>query len=277
MRRVFLWVTACSAILLFGQIYAGSLGGELSADENFGHTLTLFLHQLLLVYWLGPDIAVYIWSRRVVNTGLSVEQRIVAGNMMTMIDIVPRVCLSLFLTVAGILSETYGLAHPWWQMIAIVLLGPVWLTIVLMSYLKRGSDFGDLVMRFDCWLRGLLVIGMPISVIWSVSAGRLADSPWIAGKLIILAIVILLGLLLRLRLRAMFDGLNRMEKEGQTEAVDTVMTTSLARAQLFSFAIWALLLWASLLGVVKPGEPASGEPVARLEWLDPVRSLSSLQ
>ena len=277
MLRVFFWVMVCSTIILFGQTFAGSIGGEVSAGENFGHTLVLFLHQLLLVYWLGPDIAVYIWSRRVVNTELSAEQRIVAGNMMTMIDIVPRVCLSLFLTVAGILSETYGLPHPWWQMIAIVLLGPVWLTIVLMSYLKRGSDFGDLVMRFDSWLRGMLVIGMPISVMWSVSTGRLADSPWIAGKLIILAIVILLGLLLRLRLRAMFDGLNSMEKEGQSEAVDTVMATSLARAQLFSYAIWALLLWASLLGIVKPGEQESTESAARVEVIDPVRSLSSSQ
>ena len=270
MLRAFFWITVFATALLFGQSFAETLGAEAATDENFGHTMVLFLHQLLLVYWLGPDIAVFIWSRHVVNAQLDVEQRIVAGKMMTTIDIVPRVCLSLFLTVAGILSETYGLPHPWWQMVGIILLGPVWLTIVLLSYLKRGSDFGDLVARFDLWLRGVLVIGIPISVSWSWSTDRLADSPWIAAKLMILAVVILLGLIMRLRFRAFFEGLNRLEADGQSAAVDTMMATSLSRARPFGHVIWLLLLWASLLGVIKPGEQ---EPVETAAMAEPVAEL----
>jgi hypothetical protein len=265
MLRALFWITVFATVLLFGQSFAETLGAEAVADENFGHTMVLFLHQLLLVYWLGPDIAVFIWSRHVVNAKLDVEQRIVAGKMMTTIDIVPRVCLSLFLTVAGILSDTYGLPHPWWQMVGIILLGPVWLTIVLLSYLKRGSDFGDLVARFDLWLRGVLVIGIPISVSWSWSTDRLADSPWIAAKLMILAVVILLGLIMRLRLRAFFAGMNKLETDGQSVAVDTMMATSLARARPFGHAIWLLLLLASLLGIIKPGEQEPVETAALTE------------
>lgn len=279
MLRVFFWVMMFATVLVLGQAIAGSFGAEASANENFGHTMALFLHQLLLVYWLGPDIAVFMWSRHAVNAGLDVEQRVVAGKMMTMIDIVPRICLSLFLTVAGILSDTYGLAHPWWQMAGIILLGPVWLTIVLVSYLNRGSDFGELVARCDLWLRGVLVVGIPVSVAWSVSTDRLADSPWIAGKLLILAVVILLGLIMRLRFRAFFDGLSRLETDGQSEAVDSMMATSLARARPFGHAIWLLLLWAALLGIVKPGErePARSAATAESGALPAgaVRSISS--
>ena len=32
-----------------------------------GYEVVLFLHQLLFVYWLGPDIGVYIWSRKAAN------------------------------------------------------------------------------------------------------------------------------------------------------------------------------------------------------------------
>jgi len=251
MLRALFWITLFATALLFGQSFAETLGAEAATDENFGHTMVLFLHQLLLVYWLGPDIAVFIWSRHVVNAQLDVEQRIVAGKMM-------------------ILSETYGLPHPWWQMVGIILLGPVWLTIVLLSYLKRGSDFGDLVARFDLWLRGVLVIGIPISVLWSWSTDRLADSPWIAAKLMILAVVILLGLIMRLRFRAFFDGLNRLEADGQSAAVDTMMSTSLARARPFGHVIWLLLLWASLLGVIKPGEQ---EPVETAAMAEPAAEL----
>ncbi len=254
MPRIFFWIMVLATVLLFGQSFADTLGADGATNEHAAHSLVLFLHQLLLVYWLGPDIAIFIWSRRAVDTTLGAEQRIVAGQMMTMIDIVPRVCLSLFLTVAGVLSDTYGLPHPWWQMIGIVLVGPVWLTLVLLGWLNRGSDFGALVARAEIWLRCALVIGIPLSVLWSVSTDRLAGSPWIGGKLVILALVILLGLIMRWRFRGFFDGMARLQSEGPSAAVDAQMLTSLARARPFGHAIWLLLLWASLMGIVKPGE-----------------------
>jgi hypothetical protein len=258
MLRAFFWVMLLATVLLFGQTLAGLPGADAAAEEDIAHKLVLFMHQLLLVYWLGPDIAVMVWSRIAVKTELDVEQRIVAGKMMTMIDIVPRICLSLFLTVAGILSDTYGVTHPWWQMAGIILLGPVWLAIVLMTYLNRGSAFGEQVARYDTWLRAVLVIGIPVSVAWSLLAGRLVDTPWIAVKLIILAIVILLGMILRIRLRAFFVGVNRLATEGQSEEIDGIMKRSVGLALPLAHTTWFLLLWASLLGVVKPGE---SEPV----------------
>ena len=262
MQRAFFWVMVLATVLLFGQTLAGLPGADAVADENIGHTLVLFVHQLLLVYWLGPDIAVMIWSRIAVRTELDVEQRIVAGKMMRMIDIVPRICLSLFLTVAGILSDTYGVTHPWWQMAGIILLGPVWLAIVLMAYLNRGSAFGEQLVRYDLWLRAVLVIGIPVSVAWSLMTERLVDTPWIAVKLIILAVVILLGLIIRVRLRRLFKGLKRLETDGQTEEVDDIITNNHALTMPLAHAIWFLLLWASLLGVMKPGEPESADTAA---------------
>ncbi len=275
MLRVCLLIT----VLMLGQAFAGAIGVDASANETFGHTMTLFVHQLLLVYWLGPDIAIFIWGWSAVKAGLDVGQRIAAGKMMTTIDFVPRVCVSLFLTVAGILSATYGLSHPWWQMAGIILLGPVWLTIVLLSYLKRGSDLGGLADRFDFWLRGVLVVGIPISVMWSVSTGRFAGSPWIAGKLMIFAVVILLGSIMRLKLRAFFEGLNKLETDGQSEAVNTMIATSFARARPLWPAVWLLLLLASLMGIMKPGEQGSARTAAMTgsvasQWAL-VRSISS--
>lgn len=248
--------------LLFGVSFADALSGDGGATESFGHTFVLFLHQLLLVYWLGPDIAVFMWGRVAVNPDMGPEQRVSAGRMMTMIDLVPRVCLALFLTVAGILSETYGITHPWWQMAGIVLLGPVWLFLVLAAWLKQGSDFGRTMAKLDLALRLVLVIGIPASVAYSSMTGRLADTPWITGKLMILAGIILLGLLMRLRFQGFFDGVEKMANDGPSPEVDQQMAYSLKRTRPFVHAIWLLLLWAALLGVVKPGEPEVPVPVA---------------
>jgi hypothetical protein len=254
MLRVAIVLILFATAFVFGQSFADVMSGEAGAADSFGHNFVLFLHELLLVYWLGPDIAVFIWSRSAVNPALATEQRIAAGHMMTMIDLVPRVCLALFLTVAGILSETYGVTHPWWQMVGIVLLGPVWLALVLGAWMKRGTDAGATLAKYDLWMRAALVVGIPISVVYSTMTGRLADTPWITAKLLILAVIILFGLLMRLRLRAFFEGIDKLESDGPSPEVDTLMATSLKRTRPFVHVIWLLLLAAALLGIVKPGE-----------------------
>lgn len=262
MLRKTLVLLLLATVFVFGQ----SLADVGTADhDSIAHTFTLFLHQLLLVYWLGPDIAVFIWSRSAVNPGLGPEQRVAAGRMMNAIDLVPRVCLALFVTVAGVLSDTYGIAHPWWQMVGIVLLGPVWLFLVLAAWIKDGTDFGRTMAKYDRWLRMLLVVGIPASVVYSSVTGRLADTPWITGKLMMLAGVILLGLLMRMRFQAFFDGVEKMAADGPSPEIDEQMAYSLKRTRPFVHSIWLLLLLAALLGVVKPGEPDAQSAVAQAE------------
>ena len=261
MARFILILILLSTAVLFGQTLADTPGAGASTDA-FSHTFVLFLHQLLVVYWIGPDIAVFIWSRSAVNPQLGPEQRVTAARMMTVIDLVPRVCVALFLTVAGLLSDTYGISHPWWQMAGIILLGPVWLFLVLGAWLKQGSDFGDTLTKLDTWLRIALVVGIPVSVAYSSITGRLADTPWITGKLMMLAAIILLGLIMRSRLQTFFAGADRLEAEGPSPEIDAQMANGLKRARPFVHAIWVLILLAGLMGVVKPGDVGESQPVA---------------
>jgi hypothetical protein len=263
MARFILILILLSTTILFGQTLAGPPGAA-ESTEAFSHTFVLFLHQLLVVYWIGPDIAVYFWSRSAVNPQLGPEQRVTAAKMMTVIDLVPRICVALFLSVAGLLSDTYGISHPWWQMAGIILLGPVWLFLVLGAWLKRGSEFGQTLTKLDTWLRVALVVGIPASVAYSSMTGRLADTPWITGKLMILAAIILLGLIMRRRLQAFFDGADRLETEGPSPEIDTQMATGLKRARPFVHAIWLLILCAALMGVVKPGDAGKSAEVASI-------------
>lgn len=248
-----------AATLLFAQSFAVTLTDYSSDGAVSAYELTAFLHQLLFVYWLGPDIGVYWWSRSAVNPELSVEQRLAAGQAMSAIDLVPRICISLMLTVAGILTEFVGFEHPLWQMIGIILLGPVWLTLVLVIYLNRGTPLGEIANRVDFWFRCALIVGMLASVTWSWTTGRLTDTPWIGGKLILFAAIIFFGLLMRLQFREFMDGMGKLAAEGSTDAVNAMMASSLSRTRPFVFAIWACLIMAGVLGVVQPGSPEPAE------------------
>ena len=208
----------------------------------------------LFVFWLGPDVAVYAWSRKVIEVAASAEQRVVAGQMMLLADIIPRFAISLMLTVGGLLSGYVGLDHPWWQMAGIVLLGPVWLILVLIGTVRDGTPFGITSQRLETALRWLLIVAVPVSVAYSTMTGRLAMAPYVGSKLLLFAAVLLFGHFLRARLEPLRQGCAQLAAAGPSPELDETMRASLARSRPYSVAIWVALLSAALLGVLKPGE-----------------------
>ncbi len=225
-------------------------------DGVTSYELLQFLHVFLFVFWLGPDVAVYVWSRKTAEEGASAEQRIVAGQMMTLVDFIPRAAISLMLTVGGLLSEYVGLTHPWWQMAGIVLLGPVWLGLVLVGIFRDRTPFGATARQLESWLRWALIVAVPLSVAYSTITGRLAVAPYVGAKLLLFAAILLFGHLLRARLAPLRQGLLELAASGPSPGVDQSMRASLASSRPYTAAIWVALLMAALLGVLKPGVPA---------------------
>jgi hypothetical protein len=204
------------------------------------YELLQFLHVFLFVFWLGPDVAVYVWSRKTVEAGASAEQRVVAGQMMALVDFIPRAAISLMLTVGGLLSEYVGLEHPWWQMAGIILLGPVWLALVLAGLIRDGTPFGATAQQLESWLRWVLIVAVPVSVAYSTLTGRLAIAPYVGAKLLLFAAILLFGYLLRARLAPL----------------------------PYTVAIWLALLAAAFMGVLKPGVPDEPLPDAGILRFD---------
>jgi hypothetical protein len=217
--------------------------------------LLQYLHVFLFVFWLGPDVAVYAWSRKVVEAGASPEQRVVAGQMMALADFIPRAAISLMLTVGGLLSEYVGLTHPWWQMAGIILLGPVWLGLVLVGIVRDGTPRGATAQQLESWLRWALIVLIPLSVAYSTATGRLALAPYVGAKLLLFAAVLLFGYLLRARLAPLRQGLAGLAATGPSPSLDERMRVALVHSRPYTVAIWVALLAAAFLGVLKPGVP----------------------
>ncbi len=194
-----------------------------------------FLHIFLFVFWLGPDVATYIWSRKAVDASTPPEMQVVSRQMMTRVEMISRASMSLMLTVGGLLSHYVGLEHPWWQMAGIVLLGPVWLLLILAGFFRDGTAFGATAMRLETALRWVVIVAVPLSVIWSTLSGRLDVAPYVGAKLLLFAAVLLCWQLLR---------------------------TGVPRSRLYLATVWVGLLAAALLGVTKPGVPQPESPVA---------------
>jgi hypothetical protein len=217
---------------------------------SFGHSLTVLIHVLLFVYWLGGDLGVFYSSRFVVRPDLKPETRVIAAKIMLDLDLIPRICMTLMITVGGILTEYIGISHPWWQMVGIILLGPVWLFMVLFLHFKEGTAAAKTVAKYDMWLRWIVVITIPVSVVFSFMTSRLADHPWVAVKLLIFAGLVLCGIMVRTKIGGFFGTLMKLKKgEPVSDADNEAMITSLSVVRRYVFTIWAGVFLAGVIGI----------------------------
>lgn len=233
------------------------------------HELVLYAHLLLFVFWLGADLGVFLSARAVVAPGRTPADRLNAAWMMSAIDVAPRVAASLMLTVGGVLTEFVGVPHPAWQMAGIVLLGPVWLSLVLVGWFRRGTGLGAAVDRAETGLRAVMIPAVLVSVAWSWSTGRLDEAPYVAGKLLLFVVLMGLGLWMRLRFGPFRRGLELLATRGSiTAAEEGAMVASVRSARPLVLAGWLALMLAAWLGISRPGAPEPAPDVPGVAALD---------
>ncbi|TDJ45233.1 MAG: hypothetical protein E2O50_01795 [Gammaproteobacteria bacterium] len=213
----------------------------------------LILHLLLFCYWLGGDIGVFYSSGFAANPKLSIEARMTAANIMLNLDIVPRLCAAVMLTVGGLLSQFVGVAHPGWQLVAIILLAPLWMAMELIMHFRLDTPLGRGVARFDNPFKCGLMLACVVSVVWSFSTGRLDDAPWVGYKILVFAAIVFCSLMINQTIGPYITGIQRIAAGKIDAAEDAAMAASLKRVKWAVIGIWIGLVIEVLLGVVKPG------------------------
>ncbi len=216
------------------------------------YELMLLIHIILFCYWLGGDIGVFYSSNYVVDSNLSRETRLVAAKIMLGCDLIPKVCMTLMLSVGGILTEFYGIQHPSWQILGIILLGPFWLTVVLVLHFKHSAHFIPALTRFDFYFRCILIAAIVVSTFYSVSIGRFEEHSWIALKLLGFAFLVFCGLMIRVNLKDFSATFVKIVESRYTDEDNAKMAASLRCVKPWVIAIWGVLVLEAALGIVKP-------------------------
>jgi hypothetical protein len=226
---------------------------EIAQQLPLSHAVFRYIHILLFVYWLGGDAGVFYSSTFVINEKLSREARLAAFKIFVNLDMLPRYCLALMLTVGGILAEFVGYQHPTWQMIAIIALGPIWVTVVHLVHAREGTDFGRALAKGDYWFRFFMIFALVGSVVYHWTAGPLQPFPWLAAKLLLFAFLIFCGFMIRRNLPPFIEGFRMMASQSVTPESNRKMYEGLTACRPYVWAIWAGVALSAFIGVWKPG------------------------
>lgn len=216
------------------------------------YELTLLLHILLFCYWLGGDVGVFYSSNFVVNDKLAQETRLTAAKIMLGCDLIPKICMSLMLTVGGLLSHYMGIEHPTWQLIGILLLGPIWLSMVLVLHFMHSASFIPRLTTVDFYFRWGMIAAILASCIYAYSTGRLENNTWLLVKLAGFAFLIFCGLMIRINLKDFGATYVKIMQQSETEVDNQKMQMSLKKVKPWVVTIWLVLIAEAAIGITKP-------------------------
>ena len=211
------------------------------------------LHLLLFVYWLGADIGVFYSARFVRDRGLGLEARRVALRILGWIDQIPRYCLVLMLPVGYSLAVTIGAARLGGaDFVLLWLVSLLWLGLVWAVHHRTGTPIGQRLRSVDLVWRWLLVAGL----LWDAGRGFIGAghivAPWLAFKFVIFALLILCGIMIRLRGASLGPAIRELLASGSAPELEAKVTSGFARTRPFVLLIWALLVVAAYVGLAKP-------------------------
>ncbi len=209
--------------------------------------LKLF-HILLFVYWLGGDLGVFYSSKFIADGSLGVEARRTAANIMLFVDQAPRICMALMLPTGFHLCWKLGLVQmSGLSVVGVWIFGLLWVATVIKLHISHGQAV--ILTKIDWWARVAVISGLLALSIHSLMGDGLIGADWVAWKLIVFAILMTMGLLIRVNLKSFGPAFGKLVTVGADAEVNATISASLKKAKPFVLVIWAGLLVNAALGL----------------------------
>lgn len=214
------------------------------------YALALVAHLLLFAYWLGGDVGVFYSSYVVGDPNRPVAARQAAAGILVWLDRIPRVCLILMLPASLSLATAMGLASwPHVVLAAVWAVATAWLVLLWRVEATHAAALSVI----DGLIRVVVIATLAVLGVAALTGTGPITGPWLGIKLLLFALAIGCGLVIRRVFAPFGAAFARLGSEGSTPEIERAIDTSLQRTRPFVMVIWACLIAAAVVGVTKPG------------------------
>ena len=145
----------------------------------------VYLHVLLMVFWLGTDIGVFIAGLRFMDPKRSLEERAAVINLGMVIDRYPRICFVAILPVGLQIAYLRGIVPALSAQVLILAwaLAVVWMTAVIVTMRLHGKAAARPWQALERWFRIVGFLGFTGLGIAGWTQNLILPG-WLAGKLV---------------------------------------------------------------------------------------------
>jgi hypothetical protein len=213
-------------------------------------SLWLYLHILLLVFWVGTDVGVFIAARWSERTSLSIETRQTVLQLGMVLDRLPRSALTLIMPSGCQLAAAAG-----WLSLSDTVLGvmwlaaAVWLLILWRGFLSADPKVQEQSAKINWALNLVLALVVSIAGVYLLTQ---TDTPdWLALKVLAVGAIFCAGVLLDLLFKPAVDLFIALGSTPEDPELNAAYARALSPVYKSVLAIYFLALIAAALGVFK--------------------------
>lgn len=215
------------------------------------HTLLLFAHVLLFVFWLGTDVGVFLAARISEKGELSTETRATVLKLGMVLDRLPRSALTLIMPTGLQLAADAGrLPLGDGVMLTVWAISLVWLAILWTGFLKPETPTEQRAMLFNFAMNALLALAVTGYAIWLLTSTDVQT--WLAVKILLVGLIFFTGVALDAMFKPAVDAFVEIVAKGGSPERDDRYSRAISPVYKLVLAIYAFVLVAAYLGVAKP-------------------------
>lgn len=216
------------------------------------HTIWVFIHVMLLVYWLGGDLGVFLLAKAAKRSDLSFAERAFALKMAVQIDLIPRLCFTLMFPVGLQLSASGGfVAIPSWALTLAWVASAAWIALLLEIGRAEGTPRANSLNRVHLAWQALLLLGLgTLGLLALLGIGPLPGG-WYGLKIFLFALIFAMGIGIDIAFRPIGPAFMRLATEGSQPDIEQSITTAVDGAIRYVLGLYALLIAIAFIGITK--------------------------
>lgn len=229
------------------------------------------LHLLMVIIWIGTDIGTFASFSRLLDPSLAVPTRLSMSRLSDLLDQGPRSALVLLLMLGLTMTHMggWGFRGTGGAVLAgaSACVGVLWFAGVWHQFwvhhpppgVTRTSVHVRASARFrvvDLWWRVAVASALVVAAVWSLATsgdGGPLQYSWLAWKLILFAVIVLDGVLIRLALPKIGAAVGAIAQGGSTPEREAALLRVARPAQGYVVGLWVLMVAVSVIAVFKPG------------------------
>jgi hypothetical protein len=216
------------------------------------HSIWVFLHLMLLVYWLGGDLGVFVLAKAAKRPELSFAERAFALRMAVAIDLVPRLCFTVMFPVGLHVTASGGFAVvPVWAFVVAWGVAAAWIALLLAIGRNEGKPAAERLNRLHLGLQAVLLVVVGWIGIQSLLGQGPLPGGWFAAKIVLFALIFAMGIGIDFAFRPIAPAFMRLASEGSTPDIEAAISRAVDGSIRYVLGLYALLIAIAFLGVTK--------------------------
>jgi hypothetical protein len=227
--------------------------GVVESNELTSHSLWVFAHIVLFVYWLGADLGVLLLAREARRRDLTLAERGFALRMALVIDFLPRIAFALMLPVGIELTRSGGYAEiPDGARLLAWVFALGWITLIVMLGRAGATPKGATLNRWHLAIQGIACVALGAVAVYALLTDNLFTQNWLALKLLLYAAIFALGIGIDYAFRPVAPAFVSIATEGSNASNEAAVKRGIDGAIRYVLTLYAMLFVIAFLGVTKP-------------------------